>query len=127
MKKYLTASICIVIIIVKANGQANTTLSNLTSPTAINTNLLPSNNNRNLGSAAKSWKNLYVAGNSFLKTAYTYFDDTTSQFRINNGADRLVIDDAGKNRYWHNSSRTQLRYSNHRNNNSNAGKKTLDG
>jgi len=96
MKKYLTASLCIAIIIVKVTGQANTSLSNLTSPTAINVTLLPGNNNKNLGSAAKSWKNLYVAGNSYVKTAYTYFDDATSQFRINNGADRLVIDDAGK-------------------------------
>jgi hypothetical protein len=40
---------------------ANTTLSNLTSPTKVNVNLVPGNNNkRNLGSATIGWKNLYL-------------------------------------------------------------------
>lgn len=96
MKKYFTFSLCIAIISFQVNGQANTTLSNLTSPTAINANLLPANNNINLGSANKSWKNLYVDGNSYLKTAYTYFDEATNQFRINNGADRFIINNTGR-------------------------------
>lgn len=94
--KNLTLSLCITVIALQVTGQANTALSNLTSPTAVNVNLLPNNtNSKNLGSAAKSWKNLYVDGKSYLKTAYTYFDDSTNQFRINNGADKFVLDDAG--------------------------------
>jgi hypothetical protein len=40
---------------------ANTTLSNLTSPTKVNANLLPDKDKtRNLGSATKGWRNLYL-------------------------------------------------------------------
>jgi hypothetical protein len=98
MKKHFTLSLCITIIVLQATAQsANKTLSNLTSPTAVNVNLLPQNNNtQNLGSSGKSWKNLYVDGKSYLKTAYTYFNNASQQFRINNIDDRLVIDSSGK-------------------------------
>src|SRR5690349_12493429 len=98
MKKHFTLSLCITIIVLQATAQsANKTLSNLTSPTAVNVNLLPQNNNtQNLGSSGKSWKNLYVDGKSYLKTAYTYFNNATQQFRINNADDRLVIDSSGE-------------------------------
>jgi len=47
-------------------GQANVNLSNL-STTSINQNLLPSNNNnKNLGSTGKSWKDVYLDGNVWL-------------------------------------------------------------
>jgi hypothetical protein len=96
MKKHFTLSLFTAALAMSATAQnANTFLSNLTSPTAVNEHLLPQNNNtKNLGSSGKSWKNLYVAGRSYLGTAYTYFD-STNQFRINNGGDRLVIDAAG--------------------------------
>lgn len=97
MKKYFVLCICIAVIAMESSGQANTSLSNLTAPTAVNVPLLPKNDNgKNLGSAAKSWKNLYVDGFSYLKSAYSYFDDTTFQFRINNTGDRFVIDSAGQ-------------------------------
>jgi hypothetical protein len=98
MKKHLTLSLCIAVIALQATGQsANRTLSNLTSPTAVNVNLLPETaNSKNLGSSTQAWKNSYVDGRSYLKTAFTYFDDSTSQFRVNNGGDRFVIDDAGR-------------------------------
>jgi hypothetical protein len=98
MKKHFTLSLCITIIVLQATAQsANKTLSNLISPTAVNVNLLPQNNNtQNLGSSGKSWKNLYVDGKSYLKTAYTYFNNASQQFRINNIDDRLVIDSSGK-------------------------------
>src|SRR5688572_16486769 len=42
-------------------GQANTKLSNLVTPTALNTDLLPNNTNtRNFGSGILAWKNVYV-------------------------------------------------------------------
>ncbi|MEO8712390.1 MAG: hypothetical protein ABI405_09725 [Parafilimonas sp.] len=47
---------------------ANTTLSNLTLPTAVNQHLLPKNNNtRDLGSASKSWRILYIDSSMYLK------------------------------------------------------------
>ena len=40
---------------------ANKTLSNLTSPTALNVDLLPGNDNaRSFGSATTGWRNLYL-------------------------------------------------------------------
>ena len=46
---------------------ANTSLSNLVSPTAVNVNLLPSaNNTKNLGSSTVGWKNLYLGGSVYL-------------------------------------------------------------
>jgi len=49
-------------------GQANTSLSNLSSPTAANQHLLPdANNKRNLGSASKSWRILYLDSAIYLK------------------------------------------------------------
>src|ERR1041384_2825932 len=45
----------------------NKTLSNLTAPTAINASLLPGSNNAvALGSAAKSWKDIYFDGSVWL-------------------------------------------------------------
>ncbi|MGI8952477.1 MAG: tail fiber domain-containing protein [Chitinophagaceae bacterium] len=51
----------------KSDAQVNTDLSNLTAPTKINADLLPiSGNTFNLGSPAKSWKNIYLKGGLFL-------------------------------------------------------------
>ncbi len=51
----------------RANAQANTELSNLISPTRVNQSLLPNTDNiRNLGSANRSWKDLYVDGAVYL-------------------------------------------------------------
>ncbi len=45
------------------HAQANTQLSNLTSPTKVNLNLLPSQDNlKDLGSTTKSWKDVYMDG-----------------------------------------------------------------
>jgi hypothetical protein len=49
---------------VSSNG-ANTSLSNLKAPTAVNVDLLPdSNNKRSLGSNSLSWKRLYLSGDA---------------------------------------------------------------
>jgi hypothetical protein len=46
---------------------ANQNLSNLTSPTAVNVDLLPgTGNSLNLGNATNSWKNIYVGGSVYL-------------------------------------------------------------
>ncbi|HYK43908.1 MAG TPA: hypothetical protein VEV83_01980, partial [Parafilimonas sp.] len=42
---------------------ANTSLSNLVSPTAVNIDLLPNKDNkRDLGSSGKSWKDIHLDG-----------------------------------------------------------------
>src|SRR6266496_959601 len=51
----------------RANAQANRELSNLISPTKVNQSLLPNNDNtRNLGSATRSWKDVYLDGSLYL-------------------------------------------------------------
>ena len=82
MKRIITMLCCALSILISIHAQnkpavaqnANTTLSNLTSPTLINVNLVPDkNNNRNLGNATKAWKNLYldtavyIGGYKFIK------------------------------------------------------------
>jgi trimeric autotransporter adhesin len=58
----LLSTICIT-----AHGQANTKLSNLVAPTAVNADLLPgTTNTRSLGSSNLSWKNLYLRGDAYL-------------------------------------------------------------
>src|SRR6478609_8890563 len=52
---------------VSGGSGANTTLSNLAITTAINANLLPSiDNNVDIGSAIKSWKNIYADSSLYL-------------------------------------------------------------
>jgi len=62
---------------VNSFAQANTSLSNLTSPTAVNVNLLPDKDNKhNLGSLNKAWRNLYLDSSIYL--AGTKFVSFTS-------------------------------------------------
>src|SRR5215831_12261037 len=54
-----------------ANAQwADTTLSNLVSPTKVKVNLLPSkSDNKDLGSSSKGWKGIYLTGSLYLDGA----------------------------------------------------------
>jgi len=66
MKNYNIFIACFFILVIpvrKVNAQANTSLSNLVSPTQVNVHLLPnSTNTRNLGSSAKRWKDFHMDG-----------------------------------------------------------------
>lgn len=96
MKKNLTLLLSLAVASLQSFGQANTDLSNLTSPTKVNVSLLPKQDGKiSLGSFNKSWEDLYLDGKSYVGTAYTYFDSITNQYRINNGADNLVISNTG--------------------------------
>ena len=68
MKKIFILVFVSMILISLAHSQnANKTLSNLTSPIAINADLLPGNSNSvSLGSNSKTWKTIYVKGNLYL-------------------------------------------------------------
>lgn len=53
-----------------AMGQANTALSNLTSPTAVNQHLQPSSSNtRDLGSLSRAWRDLKIRGSVYIDSA----------------------------------------------------------
>ena len=65
MKKiYTITGICLMpFFMQQLHAQANTELSNLATPTKINANLVPNNNNtKSLGSSNKGWKNVYMNG-----------------------------------------------------------------
>ena len=71
---------------VGSTTSANKTLSNLSAITAVSQSLLPGvNNNVDLGSAAKTWKDVYasgsIAGNAFVKTG-----GTSSQYLMADGS-----------------------------------------
>ncbi len=67
MKNIFLSAALLVITSTAAFSQANTTLSNLVSPTSVNQNLIPSSNNgKNLGSSSKGWKNGYFTNAIYL-------------------------------------------------------------
>src|SRR6187551_1191251 len=68
-------------------AQANRTLSNLISPTAINKSLLPSADNKiNLGSRVDAWKYVYLDSALFLGgNKFIYAPNPTSTFIGNTG------------------------------------------
>jgi hypothetical protein len=60
---------------------ANTNLSNLTSPTKVNVSLLPSKDSAvNLGSTNKSWKDLFIKGRIYLADTPTIYSINNSDF-----------------------------------------------
>jgi len=69
MKKIFSFITAMLAVMVVCHAQANKTLSNLTSPTAVNVNLLPGGitGTKNLGSDTKRWNNGYFNG-----TIYCY-------------------------------------------------------
>jgi hypothetical protein len=80
----LKAAICLLMLFSNKElySQANVTLSNLTSPTAVNVSLLPgTDNTRNLGSSSKSWKDIYLDGDIYVDgNRFTYLPTSTSTF-----------------------------------------------
>ncbi|MGN6617957.1 MAG: hypothetical protein ACTHJ5_12355, partial [Ilyomonas sp.] len=61
MKTIITFSLSLICL--AAYSQANKSLSNLTSPTKVNTHLLPGTNATfNFGSSSKKWKDAYFSG-----------------------------------------------------------------
>jgi hypothetical protein len=64
MKKIFSFITAMLAVMAVCHAQANKTLSNLTSPTAVNVNLLPGGitGTKNLGSDTKRWNNGYFNG-----------------------------------------------------------------
>ncbi|HEY2725591.1 MAG TPA: tail fiber domain-containing protein, partial [Parafilimonas sp.] len=63
----LHLSLIMILACIKINAQnANTALSNLKSPTKVNVNLLPDENNKHdIGSGTKGWRNIYFDGSLY--------------------------------------------------------------
>ncbi len=68
MKKFYIVMMLLAYCLQQVSAQnANRSLSNLTSPTAVNVDLLPkTDDSLNLGNAAKSWKDIYADGSLYL-------------------------------------------------------------
>jgi hypothetical protein len=78
-----------------SHAQANQQLSNLTSPTAINVELLPnSNNSRNLGSSTFGWKSLYLTGRFYINGTLTMHAPGAYNFFIGPGAGNTAVTDS---------------------------------
>lgn len=82
-------------------GFANSTLSNLTSPTAVNQNLIPGNITTNLGASGTAWDILFVKTIEHQTTGGPKIDVLNGQLDSSNGAvsvdwnSRVLQDDAG--------------------------------
>jgi trimeric autotransporter adhesin len=73
-------------------SQANTTLSNLVAPTAINQSLLPNTaNTRDLGSATRRWRLFYFDSAIYMKTILTIHARGTGNFFAGQQAGNLTL------------------------------------
>ena len=75
------ACVILISITVNLNAQANKSLSNLTSPVAVNQHLLPNaDNSKDLGSSTLGWGNIYFSNSLFLKGNLTLHSPGTDNF-----------------------------------------------
>jgi trimeric autotransporter adhesin len=73
-------------------SQANTTLSNLVAPTAVNQSLLPNTaNTRDLGSAARRWRLFYFDSAIYMKTVLTIHARGTGNFFAGQQSGNLTL------------------------------------
>src|SRR5215471_15791179 len=100
MKTKLITAICCLLLScysVQSIAQANRSLSNLTSPTAVNQDLLPNiDSSRNLGSKPFSWKNLYLDGSIF-SSGQRVFKPNAKLFNLYAGGDAGNANSGGTN------------------------------
>ncbi len=86
----------------KLGSTANTSLSNLTSPTSINQDLLPATTNvRGLGNVSRSWKNVYVGTAYYLKNSLTIHATGSSGFFAGTAAGNLTLTGAYNAEFRH--------------------------
>lgn len=71
----------------KIHAQANTSLSNLTAPTSVNTDLLPdSDDTRDFGSAPRGWRSLYITNSIYLRAQKFLSGDINNNITIGIGS-----------------------------------------
>jgi hypothetical protein len=96
MKTILQMTIIFLAIAPLSYGQANTSLSNLVSPTTVNQSLIPNNNNgRDLGTATKSWRSIYLDSIVYLRDARFIHNKGTQNTFVGEGAGNAIT--TGKN------------------------------
>ena len=77
---------------INSNAQANKTLSNLTSPTAVNQSLLPGTTNSiNLGSTSLRWKNIHLGNALYLKGILSLHAPGTTNFFAGGFAGNVLV------------------------------------
>lgn len=78
---------------------ANQSLSNLNATTAVNATLLPANdNNLNIGSASKSWKDIFLDGSIYIGgSRFITYSTGTGLANTALGADALIAGTSGNN------------------------------
>ena len=82
--------------VANSNAQANTSLSNLTSPTAINVGLLPgTDHTKNLGSSTNQWQYLYLYGRIYLNGQLSMQAHGTNNFFAGGLAGNTSVTGAG--------------------------------
>ncbi len=90
MKQVFTKAILLIALIISSSyvySQANTSLSNLASPTTINRTLSPNANNvLDLGSTTRNWRNLYIGAAYYLKNERIIHAPGTTNFFIGSNA-----------------------------------------
>jgi trimeric autotransporter adhesin len=92
MKKIVSALLFISVVASNSYSQANTALSNLVSPTSINQTLTPaSNNGLALGSAARSWRFLYIDSQIYIKDLVAIHSRGTGNFFTGQSAGNLAF------------------------------------
>src|SRR5215831_6019891 len=97
--KLITAACCMLLACysIKSNAQANKSLSNLTSPTAVNQDLLPgSDSSLDLGGKKFNWKNLYLDGPIF-SSGQRVFRPNAKLFNLYAGGDAGNANSGGTN------------------------------
>jgi hypothetical protein len=78
-----------------SHAQANQKLSDLLAPTAVNQNLVPGNNNLDLGNSTRQWKNLYLRDSLYLNGILTMHAPGINNFFIGPAAGSNVELDSG--------------------------------
>ncbi len=95
MKTKLLPMVCCMLLtchFINSNAQANKTLSNLISPTAVNQSLLPgADNTINLGSNGQRWKNLYLGNALYLKGNISMHSPGFGNFFVGNNTGNISV------------------------------------
>jgi acetyltransferase-like isoleucine patch superfamily enzyme len=95
MKKQSFASVLFVLTVLcnlNSFGQANKSLSNLTSPTAVNKALLPGTDSTlSLGSGTLKWKSLYISNAVLLKNVLALYAPGTNNFFVGKNAGNQAL------------------------------------
>jgi trimeric autotransporter adhesin len=88
----IVLSVAILFLSETVSPQANTALSNLVAPTAVNQDLLPTPSNaRNLGGGSNNWKNIYMGTSYYLKNLRIIHSPIATNFFVGPNAGTVAV------------------------------------